>query len=120
MVASVYSAGTCLHISTSPAAETKVTSVLAGIINAVTPLMTLLALVGAVSCYGVALPYSRKFILPFYLFHGIEKDHYRLGPIVAMLALGILGTGYAYIWNFQIMAAAGSAIASSVTYVTRG
>jgi len=35
-----------------------------------------------------------------------------------MLALGILGTGYAYIWNFQILAAAGSAIASSVTYVT--
>ena len=166
-------------------AETKVTSVLAGIINAVTPLMTLLAIIlvfreerpqryqvvglligfagvltvlgawqglgsnpliailallAAVSCYGVAFPYSRKFVLPyklrpealataqvslaaitllpFYLLHGIEKDHLRLGPILAMLALGILGTGYAYIWNFQIMAAAGSAIASSVTYVT--
>jgi len=166
-------------------AETNVTSILAGIINAVTPLMTLLAimivfheekpkryqvfglfigfagvltvlgvwhglgenstlavlaLVVAVTCYGVAFPYSRKFVLPhklqpealataqvslaaatllpFYLFSSVGKDHYRLGSILAMLALGILGTGYAYIWNFQIMAAAGSAIASSVTYVT--
>lgn len=166
-------------------AETEVTSILAGIINAVTPLMTLLvmmtiireekpkdyqiigliigfsgvltvlgawhglgsnpllavlALLGAVTCYGFAFPYSRKFVLPhklppealataqvslaaatllpFYLIDGIARDEYRLGPVLAMLALGILGTGYAYIWNFTIMAAAGSAIASSVTYVT--
>jgi drug/metabolite transporter (DMT)-like permease len=166
-------------------AETRVTSVLAGILNAVTPLMTLLAiivvfheqrpagyqvvglfigftgvltvlgvwqglgsnsplavlaLVAAVTCYGIAFPYSRKFILPyklqpealatgqvslaaltllpFYLFNRLGADHYRIGSVMAMLALGILGTGYAYIWNFQIMAAAGSAIASSVTYVT--
>lgn len=166
-------------------AETKVTSILAGIINAVTPLMTLLvmmtlfreetpkkfqviglfigfggvltvlgawrglganpiqailALLAAVTCYGFSFPYSRKFVLPhklkpealattqvslaaitllpFFLFDGVVKYQFRLGPVMAMLALGILGTGYAYIWNFQILAAAGSAIASSVTYVT--
>lgn len=166
-------------------AETKVTSILAGIINAVTPLMTLLvmmtlfreekpkryqvvglligfagvltvlgawkglganpilailALLAAVSCYGFSFPYSRRYVLPhklkpealattqvslaaitllpFFLFTGIAKYEFRVGPIAAMLALGILGTGYAYIWNFQILAAAGSAIASSVTYVT--
>lgn len=166
-------------------AEMHVTSVLAGIINAVTPLMVLLvimiffreeeilahhllgllvgflgvvtvlgiwqglgsnpipailSLLGAVTCYGFAFPYSRKFILPhklqpealaaaqvslaaitllpFYLVDGIANDEYRVGPVLAMLALGVLGTGYAYIWNFRIMAAAGSAIASSVTYVT--
>lgn len=166
-------------------AEEDVTSVLAGIINAVTPLMTLLAimiffreekilahhvigliigfvgvstvlgiwqglgtnplpailaLLGAVTCYGFSFPYSRKFILPyklapealataqvslaaltllpFYLMDGIATDEYRPGPLAAMLALGVLGTGYAYIWNFKIMAAAGSAVASSVTYVT--
>ena len=49
---------------------------------------------------------------------GIARDYYRPGPVFAMLALGVFGTGFAYIWNFQIMAAAGSAIASSVTYVT--
>lgn len=166
-------------------AEVHLTSVLAGIINAVTPLMTLLvmmtifksekvkrfqvagliigflgvlivlgawkglgansgtavlALFAAVTCYGFSFPYSRKYViprdltpealattqvslaaftlLPFYLQNGIAEDSYRLGPVLAMLALGVFGTGYAYIWNFTIMAAAGSAIASSVTYVT--
>lgn len=166
-------------------AETHVTSILAGIINAVTPLMTLLtmtlifreekitrsqilglsigfvgvltvlgiwnglgnnpilailALLVAVLCYGIGFPYTRKYLipyqlapealatgqvtlaaftlLPFYLIDGIAADNYGLGPVLAMFALGILGTGYAYIWNFQIISAAGSAIASSVTYVT--
>ena len=166
-------------------AETKVTSILAGIINAVTPLMTLLAimiafreerpkkyqvvglLIGflgvltvlgawkglgtnpivavfalllAVTCYGVSFPYSRKFVLPhklkpealaavqvsagaltllpFYLIDGIAKDEYRPGPVLAMIALGVFGSGFAYIWNFKVMEAAGSAIASTVTYVT--
>jgi drug/metabolite transporter (DMT)-like permease len=168
-----------------PVAEQSVTSILAGIINAVTPLMTLLAMMlvfrsekvtkaqvfglllgfvgvltvlGAwrglgsnplsavlalllsVACYGVSFPYSRKFILPiglkpeaaaatqlviaafillpFYLMDGVAKDNFQPGPVFAMLALGMFGRGFAYIWNFQIMAAAGSAIASSVTYVT--
>ncbi|MSX14108.1 MAG: EamA family transporter, partial [Actinobacteria bacterium] len=166
-------------------AETKVTSILAGIINAVTPLMTLLVillvfrdqkpkvqqvigiglgfvgvltvlgawqglgenplwavlvLLAAVTCYGISFPYSKRFILPhklksesmaasqvslaaitllpFYLYDGIAKDEYRPGPLLAMLGLGVFGSGFAYIWNFKIMEAAGSAIASSVTYVT--
>jgi drug/metabolite transporter (DMT)-like permease len=166
-------------------AETEVTSILAGIINAVTPLMTLLAimlafreekpksyqvvglllgfvgvltvlgawqglgenpasaviaLLCAVACYGVSYPYSRKFVipkklqaeslaagqltmgaltlLPVYLINGISITNYRPGPVLAMLTLGILGSGFAYIWNFKIMEAAGSAIASTVTYVT--
>lgn len=166
-------------------AETEVTSILAGIINAVTPLMTLIAIIivtrdekpkfyqvlgigigfvgvltvlgawkglgenplwavlvllAAVTCYGFSFPYSRRFViphklpsesiaaaqvttgaltlLPFYLFDGIAQDTYRAGPVLAMLALGIFGSGFAYIWNFKIMAIAGSAIASSVTYLT--
>jgi drug/metabolite transporter (DMT)-like permease len=166
-------------------AETEVTSILAGIINAVTPLMTLIAimvvtrdekpkfyqvlgigigfigvltvlgawqglgdnplwailvLLAAVTCYGFSFPYSRRFViphklqsesiaaaqvttgaitlLPFYLFDGIARDDYRPGPVLAMLALGVFGSGFAYIWNFKIMAIAGSAIASSVTYIT--
>jgi drug/metabolite transporter (DMT)-like permease len=166
-------------------AETKVTSILAGLINAVTPLMTLLAimvafreekikayqvtslltgfmgvlvvlgawqglgsnpieavlaLLLAVTCYGVSFPYSRKYLLPhkiraeslaagqltigaltlipFYVFGGIENKGLPIGPVLAMLALGVLGSGFAYIWNFKIMAAAGSAIASSITYAS--
>ena len=166
-------------------AETQVTSILAGIINAVTPLMTLLAimiafreekpknyqvvglllgflgvltvlgawnglganpiiavlaLLFAVTCYGVSFPYSRKNVLPlklepevmaatqlvagtitllpFYLINGVAEYEFKLGPVLAMLGLGIFGSGFAYIWNFKIMSAAGSAIASSVTFVT--
>lgn len=166
-------------------AETKVTSILAGIINAVTPLMTVLAiiligrdeqpnlaqilgliigfvgvtivvgiwngfgnnpifyvliLILAVTCYGFSFPYSRRFVLPYrleptqmatvqlvcaavillpgYLIDGIAKDDYKPIPVVSMLLLGVFGSGLAYIWNFQIIQLAGSAIASSVTYVT--
>jgi drug/metabolite transporter (DMT)-like permease len=35
-----------------------------------------------------------------------------------MLCLGVFGSGFAYIWNFYITAEAGSAIASTVTYLT--
>jgi drug/metabolite transporter (DMT)-like permease len=166
-------------------AQQYVTSVLAGIINATTPLMTMIfmlllfreqklkgeqiigLLVGAfgvmvvlgiwqgvgdnqllgvvtlllaVSCYGYSFPYTTRNILPlglkpeaaatvqlilaattllpFYLFDGIADDNYRVTPILAMLALGVLGSGFAYIWNFSIIAAAGGSIASTVTYVT--
>lgn len=166
-------------------AETEVTSILAGIINAVTPLMTLIAillvnrseqpkqsqitglLIGfagvlivlgawnglgenpwwavgilflAVTCYGFSFPYTRKFViplgiqseaivapqlilasftlLPLYLIEGVAIEGAEIGPVAAMLALGIFGSGFAYLWNFKVMQIAGSAIASSVTYLT--
>ena len=166
-------------------AQQYVTSVLAGIVNATTPLMTLIfmlilfreeklkgeqiiglligafgvmvvlgiwkgvgenqllgviALLVAVACYGYSFPYTTRKILPlglkpeaaatvqlcmaaitllpFYLFDGIAEDNYQLNSLLAMLALGVLGSGFAYIWNFSIIAAVGSSIASTVTYVT--
>ena len=166
-------------------AQQYVTSVLASIINAGTPLMTLvfmlivfreeklkpeqiiglligalgvltvvgvwkelgdnqlvgvIALIIAISCYGASYPYSTRNViplklkpealatgqlimasltlLPFFIINGISNDFYRLQSVIAMLCLGIFGSGFAYIWNFAITAAAGSAIASTVTYLT--
>ncbi len=162
-----------------------VTSVMAGILNATTPLMTLLvmalifraekvtanqmvglavgfvgvalvsgvvhglgenkligvaALLGATFCYGLSFPYARRFVtplpysntalaaaqvsasaiilLPFALFGGITVAPLALTPVVGVALLGLLGTGFAYIWNYRNMKLAGSAIASSVTYIT--
>ena len=166
-------------------AQTEVTSVLAGIVNATTPLMTLLALfiffrkekvksyqvfgllvgflgvatvfgvwhglgsnapwaigalLAAVSCYGLSFPFSNRFImprklqpealatiqvsmaaitlLPLYLIDGVAVNKFLLLPVLSVLALGIFGSGIAYIWNFRIIELAGSSIASSVTYLT--
>lgn len=166
-------------------AQQQVTSILAGIINAATPLMTILVmlfafreervttnqilgliigslgilivfgvwnglgensatsvvmLLLAVLCYGVSFPYSRRNIIPLKLptevlastqlilasitlapllfLSGFTHDKLEFMPILAMLALGIFGSGFAYIWNFKIIKEAGSAIASTVTYLT--
>ena len=162
-----------------------VTSVMAGILNATTPLMTLLvmtlvfraekvnanqivglvagfggvalvsgvlhglgenkligvaALLGATFCYGLSFPYARRFVtplrysntalataqvtasavilLPFALIGGITAGPVSTTPLVGIVLLGVLGTGFAYIWNYRNMKLAGSAVASSVTYIT--
>jgi len=166
-------------------AQQYITSALAGIINATTPLMTLIfmllifreekikreqvyglligalgvmtvvgvwkelggnqligviALLIAVSCYGASYPYSTRNViplglkpealatgqllmatmtlLPFFIFNGFSSNNYATKSIIAMLCLGIFGSGFAYIWNFSVTAAAGSAIGSTVTYLT--
>ncbi|MDA2998075.1 MAG: DMT family transporter [Actinomycetota bacterium] len=166
-------------------AQQYITSALAGIINATTPLMTLIfmllifreekikreqvyglligalgvmtvvgvwkelggnqligviALLIAVSCYGASYPYSTRNViplglkpealatgqllmatmtlLPLFIIDGFSSDNYATQSIIAMLCLGIFGSGFAYIWNFSVTAAAGSAIGSTVTYIT--
>lgn len=162
-----------------------ISSVLAGIINAATPLSTLLvilaafpeekptrdrvsglgvgfvgvcivlgvwrgfggewagvlACLAAITCYGLAFPYSRRnltgrgerplqlatgqvltataMMLPPLLVTGTAPPG-ELSPSVigAMLLLGVLGSGLAYILNFRIIAAAGASTASTVTYLT--
>ena len=164
--------------------ETHVSSSLAGIINAATPLATLAvvlaafpeehptrdrvvglglgflgvlvvlglwrglgggqwlgvgACVGAVCCYGLAFPYARRhlagtagplslatgqtvvatlLLMPAGALAGVVEQRVTAVVVVAMLALGCLGTGVAYVLNFTVVARAGGTVASTVTYLT--
>jgi len=165
--------------------ETHVSSVVAGIINATTPLATLvvvlvafpeehptreriagllvgfigvlvvigvwegigtgewlgiLACVLAISCYGVAFPYTRRHLTglelspvslaagqvlcgaavlaPIAILAGPVRAMPGLDAILGMLALGSLGSGIAFVLNYRIIAAAGGTTASTVTYLT--
>ena len=98
------------------------------------------ALILAVTCYGIGSPFLRKFVeplklkpeaavfgqvstsaltlLPFYLFGGLTVGPLTFNSVAAMLALGILGTGLAYVMYYQLLAQVGSAIGSAVTYLS--
>lgn len=164
--------------------ETRISSVLAGIWNATTPLLVLvvatfmlpderptprrvagllagfagvlivlgpwrsvgggelagqLMCLGAAACYGIAFPYTRRFVAGrpdsgtalsagqliwssiqlgiVTAFIGDSPSRLPLDPILAMLALGVLGTGFAYILNYAIVRMAGATTASTVTYL---
>ena len=166
-------------------AQERVSSILAGIFNALTPIMSvvmilivfrnekltanrivgiclgflgvlvvlligsnvgqlswsaIIALVGAVLCYGISYPFTTKYIIPrqlqpevlattqvtlsavtlfpLFLYHGITSYNPSLSAIFSIFALGFLGTGIAYIWNFTNVALAGASLASTVTYIT--
>jgi len=165
--------------------ETHVSSVVAGLLNATTSLMTVLvisvgfreqkvnnnqligvvigfvgivlvtgvfndsqgsdwkgyvALLIATFSYGCAFPYSKKFVstmsypasslaaaqvscstlllLPFTLLSHPLHAPWTTKSAIGMVALGSIGTGFAYIWNFRNIRLAGSTIASTVTYMT--
>ena len=165
--------------------ETHVSSVVAGIVNAVTPLTTIaaafvaypaerpttgkvagiivgfagilvvvgiwngagsseglgvLACLGAVTCYGIGFQYVRANLAPrgerplalaagqitwaaVQLLPFAALDAHPIGALTpqvvgGMLALGMLGTGIAYVWNFQVIERAGATTASTVTYLT--
>jgi drug/metabolite transporter (DMT)-like permease len=99
------------------------------------------ALVLAVTCYGFGTPFTRKYIstmpigtdsavfvqvstsaltmLPLYLLTGPAfVGELSPIPVGSMLILGFIGTGYAYVLFYELIDRAGSAIASSVTYIT--
>jgi drug/metabolite transporter (DMT)-like permease len=165
--------------------ETHISSGLAGIINAATPLTTLAvillafpeekptadrvigllvgflgilvvvgvweglgsgewtgiaACLGAVTCYGIAFPYTRRHLaglpesgvslaagqvtcgalvlLPLGVLAGPLHGTITLEPVLGMLCLGALGSGIAFALNYQIVRAAGPSTASTVTYLT--
>jgi drug/metabolite transporter (DMT)-like permease len=167
-------------------AQTQVTSALAAIINAVTPITTvivlliafrteklkphvvtgiiigllgvlvvlgawqgfgennplaILAMLTAVILYGIGTPYVRKYVtplnlatevsvfgqigtaaltlLPIYLLSGpLVTTAPDISSVAAIVTLGALGSGVAYLFYYKILDVVGSAIASSVTYIT--
>jgi drug/metabolite transporter (DMT)-like permease len=165
--------------------ETHISAVLAGLINSLTPLATLGAVlllfrqqrasrnifigliigfvgvlvvigvwrgfgqgqllgigacVAAVLCYGIGFPYARRHLserdespvslatgqvlcgtlqlLPFALLFGHVHHHPPASSIFGLLALGVVGTGIAYILNFHVVNNAPATVASSVTFLT--
>jgi drug/metabolite transporter (DMT)-like permease len=164
--------------------ETEVSSLLAGIFNALTPLLTLLfsmgllpdepatpervgglvlgflgvlvvlapwsglgggsllgslACIGAAVCYGISFPYLRRHVsgrpetgvavsaaqvtiggvllLVFVPFGALPDAVPGVWAWLSVLALGALGTGVAYILNFNVVREAGAQTGSMVTYL---
>lgn len=99
-----------------------------------------LALLGMTACYGFGLSYMRRFVAgsghdaitlttvqltlgaglmllvaPFTALSPVQLD-WRI--VAAMVALGCVGTGLAYMWNTGLVQAWGAPRASTVTYLT--
>lgn len=101
----------------------------------------IMAMVGAVACYGFGTPFLKRYVtplgiplyssvliqvgssaltlLPYYLLTGPTFiGEFTAASLTAILILGAVGTGYAYVLFYELVKQAGSAIAASVTYLT--
>ena len=166
-------------------AESRTTTILAGIINAITPLTSLFfiavvfrdeplstaqlvglavgflgvlvvlgawrglgtypwwaitSLLVAVTLYGFSFPYTRRYLtprrlppvalasaqlslaaltlVPAFWLDGTNGQPVTLRGMGAVIALGVFGSGLAFMWNFRVIEAVGSSRASTVTYIT--
>lgn len=101
-----------------------------------------LALLGAITCYGIAFPFARRYLTgptareplspvaqalglmlgglivtaPVALVAGVTHGDVELAPFASMVALGVLGSGIAYVLSFRIVTRADATTASTVTY----
>jgi len=103
--------------------------------------LAIVAMLIAVILYGIGTPYVRKYVtplnlatevsvfgqigtaaltlLPIYLLSGpLITAVPDLASVGAIVTLGALGSGVAYLLYYKILDVVGSAIASSVTYIT--
>jgi drug/metabolite transporter (DMT)-like permease len=103
--------------------------------------LAIIALLVAVTCYGIGTPYVRKYVaplklstevsvfgqigtaaitlLPVYLISGqYFTSAPSLAAIGSVIAIGALGSGVAYLLYYKVLDVVGSAIAASVTYIT--
>jgi drug/metabolite transporter (DMT)-like permease len=90
--------------------------------------------------YGFSFPYMRKYLAntgysstslataqllasvvllsPLAMTQPITHAEISLHSAISIFVLGALGTGFAYVWNFRVTSIVGSAIASTVTYLS--
>jgi drug/metabolite transporter (DMT)-like permease len=48
---------------------------------------------------------------------GVQTPHVTAESLAAIIVLGIIGTGFAYVLNYQIITSEGATVASTVTYL---
>lgn len=104
----------------------------------------ILALLGAITCYGIAFPYARRYLtgptartrispismalalmvgglivtVPLSFASGVVDGPVTPGPLLSILALGALGSGIAYVLNFRVVTYADATTASTVAFLT--
>lgn len=103
------------------------------------PLGILLILMATLG-YGFSFPYMRKYLAntgysstslataqllasvvllsPLAITLPLTHAAITLNSALSIFVLGALGTGFAYVWNFRVTSIVGSAIASTVTYLS--
>ena len=113
--------------------------VMPAIVNAHGELLGVLACLGAAFCYGLSYIYIDRFLagnqyelpalatvqlataavvsVPFAFFVEPRIEHVHAGSLVPLVVLGVLGTGIAYLVNYELIRAAGPVAASVVSYV---
>lgn len=106
----------------------------------ITELAGQIACVGAALCYGITFGYLRRFITPtgvsavttafmqislgavavvlFTPWIMASPMQLTLPVVLSLAALGILGTGFAYLWNINVLLVWGPTATSTVTYLT--
>jgi len=162
-------------------AQTEVSSILAGIINAITPILTtlisvlifriervnfiqvlgiitgfigvvvvisdsnklgessllpMLSLFGAVLCFAISYPFIKILIEPYGAnsitlasiqlsmsaltqvpFTTMSNLKLQIFPVASLIILGIFATGFAYVWNFELVKKIGGTLTSTISYV---
>lgn len=104
------------------------------------PWWAYLFLLIAVSSFGLVAPIIAKYIapknyppvalatiqvtiaavvlLPTFILYGFNSYDFSLAPILAIAIIGIFSTGFAFAWNYRIVALVGSSVAATVNFIS--
>lgn len=57
-------------------------------------------------------------LLPTFILYGFNSYDFSVAPIFAISIIGIFSTGFAFAWNYRIVALVGSSVAATVNFVS--